>query len=77
MILLILRVDIDYHILPGEVGTLCPAGVAEHRKCVTGDSCRVSRALADFQRRHVVDQKPEHRTQALTGKCIFSSFIEM
>ncbi|XP_065797926.1 pecanex-like protein 4 isoform X2 [Muntiacus reevesi] len=42
-------------------------GVAEYRDCFIGDSHCSSSALAELQCRHVVEQKPGHRNQTLTG----------
>lgn len=70
MILFTLIVYIGYQILRNQGDFLCTAGVAEYRKCFTGDSHCIHSALVD-QYRHMVEQKPEYRNQTLTGECIF------
>ncbi|ELK27267.1 hypothetical protein MDA_GLEAN10023894 [Myotis davidii] len=55
-----------YQILRNQGDFLCTAGVAEYRKCFTGDSHCIHSALVD-QYRHMVEQKPEYRNQTLTG----------
>ena len=54
---------------------LCAAGVAEYRDCFIGDSHCSSSALAELQCRHVVEQKPGHRNQTLTGEYVFFNIL--